>query len=108
MSGLFTIPTRIYLSAEQRAKLDRLLRDGDRELDELLTELIVQHLAPLPEPEPEPDDGGARRREELRRRRAELRRLRPSLNDPHNPPPAWLTQMAAELEQEIARLEKGA
>jgi hypothetical protein len=42
---------------------------------------------------------------ELAARRRELRRLRAKLNDPYNPPPAWLQAMVAELEAEVARLE---
>jgi hypothetical protein len=104
MDGRFTIPARIYLTAEERAKLERLLDDEERSLDDLLTALAAAHLAGLPAPPPAPADPG--KAEELRRRRAELRRLRPKLNDPHNPPPPWLTAMAAELEAEIGRLER--
>lgn len=103
--GHFTIPTRIYLTAEQRDRLDRLLRHQELELDELLSALAVAYLAEQPEPpaaDPPADDTA----ELLRARRAELRRLRPKLSDRHNPPPPWLTAMAAELETEIARLER--
>jgi uncharacterized membrane protein YccC len=103
--GQFTIPTRVYLSAVQRAKLKRLLERDERELDELLTALLAALLANEPEP-PAPAAVPDTTAEELRRRRAELRRLRPKLNDPHNPPPAWLRELAAELETEIARLEQ--
>jgi hypothetical protein len=104
-AGLFTIPTRVYLTTEQRAKLERLLRDQERELDELLSALVADFLAAAPNPPAEePADGGVA--EELRQRRAELRRLRPKLNDPHNPPPAWLVALAGELEAEITRLER--
>ena len=102
--GRFTIPTRIYLTAEQRAKLERLLRHEERELDALLTELAAAYLAAQPEPPAESLAVGDTATEELRQRRAELRRLRPKLNDAHNPPPAWLIAMVAELEAEIQRL----
>lgn len=104
--GRFTIPARIYLTEKERAKLEFLLESADRSLDDLLTELVAAHLAGQPEPPPPPDDADAARAEELRRRRAELRRLRPKLNDPHNPPPPWLVALAAELEAEIGRLER--
>lgn len=105
--GRFTIPTRIYLSEEQRAKLQHLLQHEERELDDLLTELAVALLDSLPEPPPEAArivGGGVA--EELHRRHSELRRLRPRLTDPYNPPPPWLTQLVADLEAEVARLER--
>ena len=105
--GRFTIPARIYLTEAERAKLERLLEDEERSLDELLTALAAAFLAGLPEPPPELAPAHTGNAEELRKRRGELRRLRPKLNDPHNPPPEWLTAMAAELEAEIARLERG-
>jgi hypothetical protein len=104
--GRFTIASRIYLKPEQRAKLLYMLEGAERELDDWLTELVAAQLETLPEPPQEQaaaigDPGG----EELRRRRAELRRLRPRLNDPHNPPPPWLVQMVSDLEAEVKRLE---
>jgi hypothetical protein len=105
--GAFTIPTRIYLSAERRAKLEALLRLQARDLDDLLSELVVAYLdaqaAPAP---PDPADPQVSLRDELRRRRGEVRRLGPVLNDRHNPPPPWLIALAADLEREIARLEE--
>jgi len=103
--GQFTIPSRVYLGAAERAKLDRLLRHQGRELDELLTELLTGYLEREPEP-PEPNDRRAvLLADELRQRRAELRRLRPQLTDPHNPPPAWLVAMVRDLGEEVRRLE---
>jgi hypothetical protein len=105
--GRFTIPTRVYLTAAQRAKLDGLLRLAEQDLDVLLTDLLTAYLAgqaDLPaEPEPDPTDARAA---ELAGRRRELRRLRAKLNDPYNPPPPWLTTMVADLEAEIARLAR--
>ncbi len=105
--GRFTIPTRVYLTAAQRAKLDGLLRLAEQNLDVLLTSLLEEHLAAQPDPpaDPAPDPGDARAAE-LAGRRRELRRLRAKLNDPYNPPPPWLLTMAADLEAEIARLER--
>lgn len=105
--GQFTIPSRVYLSAERRAKLDRLLRHEGRELDALLTDLLAAYLDGAAEPPPEPDDRRiAMLAEELRKRRAELRRLRPQLTDPHNPPPQWLAAMVRDIGAEIGRLER--
>ncbi len=105
--GRFTIPTRIYLTAAQRARLQHLLDGADRELDDWLTELVAGQLDGLPEPPPAQASAvGDRAAEELRQRRSELRRLRPRLSDPHNPPPPWLVQMVADLEAEVERLRK--
>ncbi|MBX0329167.1 hypothetical protein K2Z83_15955 [Oscillochloris sp. ZM17-4] len=72
--GRFTIPTRVYLTAAQRAKLDGLLRLGEQNLDALLTGLLEEYLAAQPDPpaEPEPDMSDARAAE-LAGRRRELR-----------------------------------
>jgi hypothetical protein len=105
--GRFTITTRVYLTAEQRTKLDGLLRMAEQDLDVLITGLLEAYLAeqPDPPPEPEPDLSDARA-QELAGRRRELRRLRVKLNDPYNPPPNWLITMVADLEAEIARLTR--
>ncbi|MEI7644630.1 MAG: hypothetical protein WCJ55_10160 [Chloroflexales bacterium] len=104
--GHFTIPTRVYLTVEQRTKLDGLLRLAEQSLDGLLTDLLAAYLIgqtdPLAELGPDPSDARA---VELAGRRHELRRLRAKLNDPYNPPPSWLITLVADLESEIARLE---
>jgi hypothetical protein len=104
--GRYTISTRIYLTAGQRAKLEGLLRLREQDLDALVSDLVAAHLASQPEPpaDPQPEPADARA-VELAARRRELRRLRAKLNDPYNPPPAWLQAMVAELEAEVARLE---
>ena len=104
--GHFTIPTRLYLTHEQRAKLYYLLDQEGRELDDWLTEVATSYLETLPAPATVRATAiGSASTEEVRRRKSELRRLRPRLNDPHNPPPPWLVQMVADLEAEIRRLE---
>ena len=105
--GAFTIQTRIYLDAERRTKLEALLRLQARDLDELVSELVISYLETHDLPEQlDPADPQVALRDELRRRRGELRRLRPALNDRLNVPPPWLTDMAVELEREITRLEE--
>ncbi|MFV9503491.1 MAG: hypothetical protein AB4911_02885 [Oscillochloridaceae bacterium umkhey_bin13] len=105
--GRYTIPTRIYLNGQQRVKLLHLLEQHELELDHWLSQLVDRELANHPDPPDLPtDDQSTARAHEILRRRAELRRLRPRLVDPHNPAPAWLRQLAADLEAEIARLER--
>ena len=107
--GQFTIPARLYLSEAQRAKLQHLLAGLDRELDDWLTELVAARLDALPDPPPAATAGpGGQGAEEVPRPRAALRRLRPRLGDPHNPPPPWLVQLVADLEAEVRRLERAA
>ncbi|MEI7770791.1 MAG: hypothetical protein WCI67_12410 [Chloroflexales bacterium] len=105
--GRFTIPTRVYLTAAQREKLDGLLRIAEQDLDVLLSDLLAGYLAGQADPSVEPGpDLGAARAAELAGRRRELRRLRAKLNDPYNPPPPWLITLVADLEAEIARLAR--
>ncbi len=104
--GLFTIPTRLFLSREHRRKLDMLVREQGVDLPELLTELMVNYLDQIPELEravadvPRPDITA-----ELNHRRAELRRLRARLamEGPNAAP--WLRSYIRDLEGEIERME---
>jgi hypothetical protein len=105
--GHFTIPTRVFLTAEQREKLFVLAREHDVDLPELLTELLVSFLEHLPGYEedgtsPEPTSESA---EELRLRHAELRRLRARAVAAGDAAPRWLTSYIADLEREVGRLE---
>ncbi len=105
--GRYTIPTRIYLTQEQRLKLRHLLVEQERELDDLLTELVAMHLEEQNElPLEYATAVGDSTAERLLQRRLELNRLRPRMNDPFNPPAPWLVQLVGELEDEVARLEQ--
>jgi hypothetical protein len=109
MSGKFTIPTLVFLTPEQRDKLEHLLDVGELELSELLSELLAQYLAAQPEaPSPaQPVAAQQGNAQALRQRRAELRRLRARMELSDGPPAAWLTQYLADLEADIRRLEQG-
>jgi len=104
--GAFTIPTRLYLSPEQRRRLDRLLRDQELDLAELVSEIVAGYLDALPEP-PAPADAppDEDRAATLRQRRAELARLRDQRDAAGAHAPAWLGAYIAELEAELRRLE---
>ncbi len=105
--GLFTVPTRLYLTAKQRAKLQNLVREQQAELGEVVTRMVAEHLAALPDVEvpsvsPKADLSG-----ELRKRRADLRRLIAQRDGQGGAGPAWLNGYITELEAEIRHLENG-
>lgn len=104
-AGLFSIPTRLLLTPEQRVKLEALVRERDVDLADLLSEIVGEYLDALPDlPAPaRPPDPGA----DPRTRRAELARLRARRDAAGNAAPAWLHAYIAELEAELARLERG-
>ncbi len=104
--GLFTIPTRIFLTAEHRYKLEALVMREGIDLPDLLTDLLVDHLDTMPDieiavAEPPPQNVET----ELKQRRSELRRLRTRLMTEGPQVPQWLKSYIADLEGEIARLE---
>lgn len=103
--GLFTIPTRLYLTADQRAKLQQLVREQHTDLSAIVTRMVAERLDALPDVElpstsPKPDIAG-----ELRARRAELRRLIARRDQQGGAGPAWLNGYINELEAEIRQLE---
>lgn len=104
-AGLFSIPTRLLLTPEQRVKLEALVRARDADLAELLSEIVGEYLDAQPDPPAPapPADMGA----DLRTRRAELARLRARRDAAGSAAPAWLHAYIAELEAEVARLERG-
>lgn len=108
-AGLFTIPTRIFLSPEHRRKLDLLVREQGVDLPELLTELITNYLDQLPAIEPpavDPPQPDQDIESAIRQRRAELRRLRVRATTGGESIPPWLQAYMADLEAEIKRLEE--
>ena len=104
--GLFTIPTRLYLTASQRAKLHRLVREQQADLGDIITRMVVEHLDTLPDVEPShAPPATADVSDELRKRRAELRRLLAQRDAHGGAGPAWLNGYINELEMEIRHLE---
>jgi HPt (histidine-containing phosphotransfer) domain-containing protein len=108
--GHFTIPTRVFLTAEQREKLFVLAREHDIDLPELLTELLVSFLEHMPEQEEDNAENDAPSETtdtetELRQRRAELRRLRARAVAAGDAAPRWLKGYIADLEREVGRIE---
>jgi hypothetical protein len=102
--GLFSIPTRLLLTPEQRAKLEALVYAREVDLADFLSEIVGEYLdaqtdvQPLVAPVP---DTAA----ELRRRRAELARLQTRRDAAGRSAPPWLRSYIAALESEIQRLE---
>jgi hypothetical protein len=107
--GQFTIPTRVYLTSEQREKLFVMARDHGVDLADLLTELLASFLDHLPDYTPTdavPPEPAPVQETEISERRAELRRLRARAVAGGETAPPWLQGYIADLEQEIARREQ--
>lgn len=107
-AGLFTIPTRLFLSDEHRRKLEVLVLEQGVDLPELLTELVVKYLDQMPDLEravAEPHQVQPDVEAELKQRRAELRRLRSRLAMEGSAAAPWLRSYVRDLEGEIERLE---
>jgi len=102
--GLFTIPTRLYLTLEQRERLERLVRTHDLDLAELVSQVFADYLDALPDVPP-PAEPASDQTAELERRRSELARLRARQQSAGPAAPPWLHSYIAELEAEIKRLE---
>jgi hypothetical protein len=102
--GLFSIPTRLLLAPEHRAKLEAIVRARGGDLAELLSEIVADYLDAQPDASPVavPDGDGTA---ELRKRRAELAGLRSQHDAAGAGAPAWLNGYITALEAEIRRLE---
>jgi len=102
--GLFSIPTRLLLTPEQRAKLEALVYAREVDLADFLSEIVAEYLDAQtdvqPLAAPVPDTAG-----ELRRRRTELARLQTRRDAAGRSAPPWLLSYIAALEAEIQRLE---
>ena len=102
--GLFSIPTRLLLAPEQRAKLEAIVRARGVELSELLSEIVAAYLDAQadvpPAARPAPDLAA-----ELQKRRAELSSLRARRDAAGTQAPAWLDAYIAAVEAEVSRLE---
>src|SRR5262245_32002451 len=102
--GTFTVPTRLFLSPEHRARLERMVREYETDLAELVSWIVADYLDALPEAEPPPPDPSPDHSAELRKQRAELARLRARQEAAGPNAPAWLANYIAEIEAEIRRL----
>jgi hypothetical protein len=102
--GLFSIPTRLLLAPEHRAKLEALVRTRQVDLPELLSQIIADYL----DTQPDVGASSAPARDgtvDLRKRRTELASLRARRDAAGSAAPAWLNAYIAQLEEEIHRLE---
>jgi len=103
--GLFSIPTRLLLSPEHRAKLEAIVYAREVDLADWLSEIVAEYLDAQtdvqPIAAPVPDTAV-----ELRKRRAELARLRSRGDAAGRSAPPWLLSYIAALESEIQRLER--
>jgi hypothetical protein len=102
--GTFTVPTRLFLTLEQRKRLELLIRERETELADLVSQIVADYLEAQPATTPPPEaprDYGP----EIQRYRVELNRLRKQQQDAGNNAPPWLAAYIAEIESEIRRLE---
>jgi outer membrane protein TolC len=103
--GMFTIPTRLYLTPAQRARLEQLVREQEVDLADLVSQIVGAYLDALPDAPPPPPTPIPDQAMELRQRRSELQRLRARYEAAGPDAPAWLGAYLAELEDEVRRLE---
>jgi hypothetical protein len=109
-TGKFAVPTRVFLTAEQREKLFVMARDQGIDLPDLLTELLTSFLDHLPEQQAAAAEEPAAEEpadiaQQIRSRRAEIRRLRARATIGGDAMPPWLHGYIAQLESELRRLE---
>jgi hypothetical protein len=103
--GLFSIPTRLLVAPEQRAKLEAIVRERGGDLSDLISEVMADFLDAQPDVQPvarPTADTSA----ELRKRRAELASLRARRDTAGSAAPNWLNSYITALEEEIHRLER--
>jgi hypothetical protein len=101
------LPARLYLAAEQRDAIERLVAEHKLPLPAILTRLVATHLAQLEAPpaaEPMRDTPSDT---EVRARRTELARLRARRDAAGATAPPWLHAYIAELEADLAPLAAG-
>jgi hypothetical protein len=103
--GAFTVPTRLFLSPEHRLRLERLVREQEVDLAELISQIVADYLDTLPDAPPPPPTPAADLSTQLRQRRAELARLRAQGESAGPRAPDWLAAYIADLEADIRRLE---
>lgn len=102
--GSFTIPTYLYLTTEQRVKLEHLVRDERSDLANVVSQIVSDYLEQLPDVSvPEPSQV-VDRSSEIRARRMELNRLRARRDASGSAAPAWLQSYIADLEAELKHL----
>jgi hypothetical protein len=103
--GAFTVPTLLYLSTEHRLQLERLVREREADLAELVSQIVADYLDTLPALPPAPPDPPRDRTADLRQRRAALARLRAQRETAGPEAPPWLDNYIADLEAELRRFE---
>jgi hypothetical protein len=102
--GLFTIPTRLYLTHDQCMQLEHIVRERGGELSDLLSQIISEYLEGMPPAPPSTPASRAERETEVRQRKAELARLYARRDAAGSAAPAWLHTYISDLEMELERL----
>jgi hypothetical protein len=103
--GLFSIPTRLLLTPEHRAKLEALVYAREVDLADFVSDIVATYLDAQTDVQPiaAPVPNIAA---ELRKRRAELARLRTRRDAAGGAAPTWLLTYIIALEAEVERLEQ--
>lgn len=101
--GTYTIPTRLLLTAEQRTKLEQLVRAERVDVADMVSSMVGTYLDTLPTPE-NAAATSADRRIDARQRRAEVARLRARRDAAGSSAPTWLNTYIKDLEAELQRL----
>ena len=102
---LHVVPTRIYLTPEQRVEFGQLVRGQGIDLADLVSQSVTGYLDRLP-PVPLPAERKPDYSAELRKRRSDLARLRARRPSAGKSAPAWLDSYISEVEADIQRLEQ--
>lgn len=102
--GLFTIPSRLYLTHDQCLQLEQLVSERGSDLSDVLSQIVSDYLEQLPPAAVPVPVSRAEREAELRKRKAELIRLCARRDAAGSSAPAWLHTYIADLEAELERL----
>ena len=107
--GYWTLPTRVTLPTEQRERLERLCRQRNQDVSEIVSEIVLTYLEDVPESalaDPLPEPYQPTLAEQLRHNERELRRLRMRQKQLGVSAPHWLESYIQDIQTEITSLKQ--